>query len=769
MLQDEENKVNRRVFIAALGGISLAGSQIEIPLKAAAPQRFEPYFPSAAHQLIWRNWDLVPAERIAAALSSSPAAVNALATAMALEPQHLREEYWSRLRFKALRRNWDFVPYNQLTILLGMSKEEIEKLLAQDAFYIDNLGPKPECDTIRIEGGQSSPRILPHFRPPAEHVAVEERFDFIEKLNRPMAEPSWANANSGTALAPRIVFPYFALFGEVLQDKEFKSYYPTGVLENIARMGLDSIWLEVVLHDVVKSSIFPEFGRDSALQLQRLNWIIAQAKHAGLGVYLYLNEPRGMPASFFRQYPEIKGAPGRPEDGLFSMCTSTQPVQRYLSESTENLFQEAPDLAGAFLITASENPTNCYSLTRHPICERCKLRRGPEVIAQVVDLIQAGARRAKPSARIIAWDWSWNVVEDDPQNEIIADLPSSVTLMVDFERGTPISREGVKSIVDEYSLSVAGPSPRAAAHIRQAHQRGMTVMAKLQVGNTWELGLLPYIPVAQLVDRKFEAVRSAGISGAMESWTLGTYPSPNWQIAEAFYGRSAPDSSKRLEQVAAGLYGQKGAPDVLRAWELFSDAFGQYPFSVALVYSSVVQEGPAHMLYFEPTGKLSKILNSYDDLAWTAPFGPSIVAKVFADIASAWQKGLSYLQAALSEAPADKRFEAERDFKISDAAFLYFQSVANQVAFYQLRLKWKQEPRLLEQMRTVVQQELRGAERFWAICQADSRVGFEASLQYFYLPLDVLEKIIACRYMLSTQIPRAAAKSSRERLEGTHS
>jgi hypothetical protein len=740
--------------------LSLAGSQVEIPLKGAAPQRFEPYFPSAAHQLIWRNWDLVPAERIAAALRSSPATVNALAKTMALDPQHLREEYWSRLRFKALRRNWDFVPYDQLTIILGISKEEIEQLLAQDAFYIANLGPKPECDTIRIEGRQSSPRILSYFRPSAERAAVEERFDFIDRLNRPMAQPPWANANSGTAFLPRIVFPYFAVFGEVLQDNEFKSYYTIGVLENIARMGLDSIWLEVVLHDVVKSSIFPEFGRNSALQLQRLNWIIAQAKRAGLGVYLYLNEPRGMPASFFRRYSEIKGAPGRPGDGLFSMCTSTKPVQRYLSESTENLFQQAAGLEGAFLITASENPTNCYSLTRHPDCPRCNLRRGPEVIAQVVDLIQAGARRKKPSAHMIAWDWSWNIVEDDPQDEIIAVLPPNVTLMVDFERGTPISREGVKSIVDEYSLAVAGPSPRAAAHIRQAHQRGIKVMAKVQVGNTWELGLLPYIPAEQLVVRKFEALRSSGISGLMESWTLGGYPSENWAVAQAFYRNIGPGSEEILERVAAELYGHKTAKRITSAWQIFSEAFQQYPFSNDLVYSSVVQYGPAHLIYFEPTGKDARILNSYDSLSWTRPFGPQIVADVFAGIAATWQRGVTLLEEALQDVPPAMRLLATRDFTVSQAAFLCLKSIANQVRFHASRQSWKNNSAGLRRMTELVQDEMRLAEQFLRICREDSRVGFEASLQYFYLPLDIQEKLVACRFMLEKQIPEAKMRLS---------
>ncbi|MDE3181429.1 MAG: hypothetical protein KGM47_17435 [Acidobacteriota bacterium] len=753
--------MNRRAFLGVMGGLPFAGSQAENLLSAdGLTQRFESYFPTAAHQLVWRNWDLVPLERIAAALSCSPATVEALAKTMALEPQPPPQQYGSRLRFKALRRNWDFVPFSQLTILLGMSREEISQLLHQDAFYISNLGPNPECKTIRIEGGDVSSRLLPQFSPVGQYRPAEERFAFIATLDRPISEPSKGSLKRETALLPRIIFPYFAPFGEVLRDNEFKSYYTAGVLENIARMGLDSIWLEAVLHDVVKSNTFPEFGRESALQLERLNWIIAEAKRAGLGVFLYLNEPRGMPAGFFRKYPEIKGAPGRPGDGLFSMCTSTKPVQDFLLESADSLFKKAPGLEGSFLITASENPTNCYSLTRHPDCPRCKLRSGPEVLAQVIDLIQQGAHQANPAARIIAWDWSWGIVEDDPQREIIARLPEKVTLMVDFARGAVITREGVKSVADEYSLSVSGPSPRAEAHIRQAHARGMNVMAKVQVGNTWELGLLPYIPVEQLVVRKFEAMRSSGISGAMESWTLGGYPSQNWEVAEAFYRKVVPDSGEVLESAAASLYGTEAAPKVVSAWRAFSEAFQHYPFSNGLVYSSVVQCGPAHLIYFEPTGKAARILNSYDDLSWTRPFGPQVVANVFERMASGWQRGVVLLEEALKDVPAAKQLQAMRDFRISQAALLYFKSIANQVRFNSSRQNWKKSHTGLNAMTGLVRDEIRLAEQFLEICTGDSRVGFEASLEYFYLPLDIREKLAACRFMLEKQIPEARRRLS---------
>jgi hypothetical protein len=726
--------LDRREFIGA--------SSMALAAGAASPGcGIEPYFASAAHQLVWRNWDLVPMERIAQALGAKPSSVATLARSMGLGRQQVSERYARRLRFKSLCRNWDFVPFDQLTVLARMSEGEITELLAHDAFYVGHLGPKPDCAKVRITSGSAETAVPEHFRIVLDGPEPE-RYAFVEDLSHPVAHHPWGTRQGAAALTPRIAFPYTALFGDILNEDDFESYYPAGVLENMAWLGLSAIWLHAVLRDLVRTSVFGEIGTGLAARMRRLNWLIAEASKYGLAVYLYLNEPRGMPAGFFSKHPEIKGAPGRPGDGLSCMCTSTEPVKQYLVEASAALFREAPGLEGVLLITVSENPTNCYSVATEPECPRCRARRPSAVVGEVVSLIEKGARSAKPGAHIIAWDWSFNFHEADPQHEMISALPRTVTLMVDFERGTSIEREGVRSLVDEYSLSVTGPSARAAAHLLQARERGMKTMAKVQVGNTWEMSLVPYIPVPGLVARKFASMRAAGVSGVMASWTLGTYPSPNWSVAQAFYKGEAPGVDEAVSRVAADLYGERGRGEALEAWKIFDEAFAGYPFTNGLVYSSVVQWGPAHPWWPRPSGKRPRILHSYDDLRWTRPFGPEITARVFERMAANWERGLLHLAAASKRAPADRRIAVAADLRVSRAVGLYFASIANFIRFHAGREKGG------EPMRELLRKEIRLATGFLAITRADARFGYEPSIQYFYLPLDIREKIAACRYYL---------------------
>ncbi|MHC4676427.1 MAG: hypothetical protein ACYTBZ_28395, partial [Planctomycetota bacterium] len=736
--------MNRRTLVPMVAVLLFVCYKPACPQTTDSKCLLPPYFPSPAHQFVWRNWDLVQADLIAAALKCEVGQVQNLAATMGLGPDQPVNKHFSLTWFTILRRNWDFVPFSQICVLLDMPEPEVREMMIPYNFVNNHLGPSLDCPPIRLEKPvPESNKVIGHFRFPKEQKTGEERFTFLKHLKQPIRESPWLKSKGPDALSPRLISPYSAIFGDVLKLPDFDKYYSPEVLANIARMGLDGIWLHGMLREMVPSKIFPEFGKGHEQRLRNLKRLIGSAKQVGLGVYVFLNEPRGMPdGEFYEKYPETKGAPGRITDGTRCLCTSTQMVKDYIVEATKALFDNCPDLEGVLLITASEAPTNCYFKSRDgkTPCPRCVKRSGPEVVAEVCQLVEKGVHLSKPEAKVIIWDWSWMAVEEDPQEQIIKQLPKNAILMVDYERGTPIERWGVKTEVNEYCLSVVGPSPRAQAHAKLAQARNMPVMAKIQVGNTWELGYLPYIPVPHLVARKFQSMLDAGISGAMESWTLGTYPSINWEVAQAFYKKPVPEMEMILYQVAAGLYGKKAAPKVLEAWLIFDETFQQYPFQIGLVYSSFVAHGPAYPIWFEPTGKKRRIMRNYDNLRWTNPYGPDTIAKAFGEMASNWKNGVKILNRALNNVPPDKKPEAQKDVAICRAVYLYFKSISNQTRFLILRKQWQEQPQLLNQMSDIVREEIKLARQFYKIARSDSRVGYEPAMQYFHLPLDIREK-----------------------------
>ena len=57
-------------------------------------------------------------------------------------------------------------------------------------------------------------------------------------------------------------------------------------------------------------------------------------------------------------------------------------------------------------------------------------------------------------------------------------------------------------------------------------------------------------------------------------------------------------------------------------------------------------------------------------------------------------------------------------------------------------------------MENVLKAEIALARRLHGIQSRDSRIGFEASNQYYYVPVDLMEKVLNCRDLLGRTFPK---------------
>jgi hypothetical protein len=518
-------------------------------------------------------------------------------------------------------------------------------------------------------------------------------------------------------------------------------------------------------------SIFPEFGAGHERRIENLRRLVERAHKYGIDIYLYMNEPRAMEASFFKGRDNIKGVQ---EGNFHTLCTSAPEVRQWLTDSLTYVFKEVPGLGGVFTITASENLTNCYSHSRTAAgCPRCSKRSGPEVIAEVNRAIAAGVWAGNPKAKVIVWDWGWPDASDTKQSnagwteQIINALPDNVYLMSVSEWSKPIVRGGVATTVGEYSISTVGPGPRATKHWALAKKRGLKTLAKIQANCTWELSAVPYLPVMNLVAQHCANLADADVDGLMLSWSVGGYPSPNLQLVRCFDAQPRPTVEQALAKVAKARYGPDAAPSVVKAWSEFSTAFTEYPFHGSLVYNGPMQCAPANLLYPEPTRYRATMVGfPYDDLdGWRAVYPAPILAGQFEKIAAGWDEGLSLLQAATGKASVpSQQANFREDAGLAAAAGLHFRSTASQTRFIMARnallsgsLKGKERQAQIDGIRQAATAEIQTAKRLFTLVCRDSRIGFEASNHYYYLPLDLVEKVINCDYVLNTWLPSLSA------------
>ena len=326
------------------------------------------------------------------------------------------------------------------------------------------------------------------------------------------------------------------------------------------------------------------------------------------------------------------------------------------------------------------------------------------------------------------------------------------------EWSKPIERGNISSTVGEYSISAVGPGPRARKHWALAKKRGLKTIAKVQVNASWELSAMPYLPVMNLVAEHCSNLANEGVDGLMLSWTVGGYPSPNLDLVRRFSERPVPKKEDALREVAAARYGEKAAPDALRAWSAFSAAFIEYPYHVVFLYSGPAQWGPANPLWPEPTGLPATMVGfPYDDVdGWRGPYPAEVLASQFEKVAAGWALGIPLLENVVKAASTpEAKQNARADLRIAEAAGLHFRSIANQVRFILARNEFRtgslspsEREEAIAIIRAATGNELRAARRLFTLTRQDSRIGYEASNHYYYLPLDLVEKVVECEFVL---------------------
>jgi len=142
------------------------------------------------------------------------------------------------------------------------------------------------------------------------------------------------------------------------------------------------------------------------------------------------------------------------------------------------------------------------------------------------------------------------------------------------------------------------------------------------------------------------------------------------------------------------------------------------------------------------------ILLPYDNYkGWVGPYPPEIVQSQFRKMSELWDEGLKGFRSALTQVPAHRVAEVQKDLRIAETCFLHFRSVANQIQFYLLREQRKLKPgekTAGAAMAQIARDELDLARRLYTIARHDSRIGYEATNHYYYRPLDVAEKVLNC-------------------------
>lgn len=701
---------------------------------AAKPAVEFPHFPVPFQAVIWRNWGMVPRERIARALGASVEELDKQAALLGLEPDDSMCKIWLERGYQTIiRQNWHLLDYEQILTLLDWTPERLAFILREDDFLWIKMGAmKPVVNPPKI--GELTPEQLEKTVAAAAFIAKcdpqpmrkELPFDFIDAIS-PVGPP----ANSAPGL--RMIYSFSAPYGDPLLDPNIEPF-PDNHLKAYAAAGVNALFLPGVLYSLV-----PWLGEDNPLsegwqtRISTLRSLCRRMAANGIKLILYFNEPRALPESFFADKPEWKGIKAK-SSNIYSLCTSNPEVLEALRNAIARLFTLAPELGGLFCITMSENLTNCWSkssLANPPECPRCAPRGPGKVVSEVVHAFFEGARSVKPDADIYAWSWAWVPPWDA---ELIASLPKEVKLLCVSETQLKTMVGGCEGYIADYSISKPGPGPLSQKNWKIAQENGIGVAAKVQINNTWELSAVPYIPVPGLVEEHLNNLRSIGVNNFMLSWTLGGYPGGNLRLLV-----------KSKVQIAKEDFGP-AAGKVLEAYDKFDAGFRHFPFDgCSTIYTAPQNYGPADILFDKTTGYSGSMVGfPYDALtSWRGTYPEDVFENEFGILCEYWAAGLKCLKEAEALLPAGSKAAYEDLSSVANASYCHLRSTYLQICYVRRRDSGDKSA-----LAPIIQEEFELAVRMLSLIRNDSRLAFEASNHYYYTEQALKEKMLNCRRLL---------------------
>ena len=717
----------------------------ELP-KGPFPKAIDfPHFPTPFQAVIWRNWGLVPPERLCRILECSQGQLRDAAESLGLDPELPVDPMWLKRSCNTLiRANWHLLHYDQLLTLLDWTAEEFSNQLQWDDFLWAKLGfLKPDCarpvyrELTADEKGRTLwlRQVVQRHFPGDEMRKAPTPFRFYDGL------PDWAPEKpSGVSEGLRLVYSYSARYGDPLLDPGLDPY-PDCLLAALSRKNINAIYLQGVLMQLSPFGDLPEISAGYETRLENLNRLIERAARFGISVFLYMNEPRGFSREILQKHPELREKYSSPMDPGFDtigMCTSKPAVRKHLRESVRFLAERVPGLAGVFLIVCSENPTNCWShsgaVTTN--CPECREKGAPAVFADVFAIIAESLHSVNPAIKVLCWDWGF--YHNEWKQEVIRLMPRDTSLLCTSENSARTCIGGIENRIADYSISQPGPSEVSMAEWKLAKERGLGCVAKVQLSNSWELSTVPYIPATFLVEEHLERLRKLGINDFVISWTLGGWPSPNMELL-----------TKTHDQMVEDNFGAGAVKSISRALKGFSEAFRNYPFSQSVVYHAPHNAGPKELLFTAPTGYAATMVGfPYDDLKrQSIPYPEDVFENQWRILTEKWRDdGLLPLEEARQDI-APQYMEAYRELcNFARACWCHFRSAYCQVAWNRRRDNPAILPKL--DLASIVKEEISLAKQLLALTFEDSRIGFEATNHYAYSPNDLREKVLNCEWLL---------------------
>jgi len=535
--------------------------------------------------------------------------------------------------------------------------------------------------------------------------------------------------------------------------------YPDQHLSAIAHAGMDAILVFVKDHDLTQVG-YMDF-----------NNTIRRANKYGLDVYAY-------------SYFESKRHPDDPD--AFDHYNSTYGM----------LFEKCPGFKGVILVGErvefpSKDPR--VSPKRYYNNTVDGLPTGKTTpgwfpcydYPQWLEMLQKVIYPKKPDADIVLWSYNWNRAPVEDRLALIDNLPKGITLMATFEMGNDRDMEGFRCRTADYTISFPEYSPYFQSEAQRAKERGIRLYTQANsAGLCWDYGVIPYDPFPQMWVRRYNSMLEArekyGLSGVMESHHFGFWPSFISRIEKLMFTQPAPSGEEALKAVASELYGPEHLEEALEAWRLLSQAHTYYPCVNEDQYGPF-RVGPAYPFVLENQVQIPTVphaIHGGNKITYVDYVNSSAAKTVHS---GTLKIGFRHIRIDREMASLEKmRTLQKQSRKLLEDLAQKLEGVrkadclrlCNMIAFMEntaltaihakqwAKLRWqfptiteKEKMRCwVDQMIALAEAEIQNAEATIPLTEADSRLGWEPSMEYIGGPRHLKWKIRQTRQVIDNEL-----------------
>jgi len=417
----------------------------------------------------------------------------------------------------------------------------------------------------------------------------------------------------------------------------------------------------------------------------------------------------------------------------------------------------------------------------------------PAFMALMRDVV----RERKPDADVVFWSYNWGYLDADLRLKLIERLPADITLMATFEMFETVEvAPGIAETTTDYTLWRTDAGRYFATEAAAAKRRGMRMYAMTNTGgNTWDIGVVPYLPAPQAWLKRYLAVTRAQdewqLDGIMESHTYGFWPSMMPELAKAVFTTPRSDPGGRLARLVARDFGEARAPAVIRALQCFSEGMGHCVPTNQEQYGPC-RIGPSYPLFFErseplPIGPRS-VRNPNHTCNPVYRYSPAQADKLrweteeYTRMTERFHEGCEILERVVQRMKGDARKAAERLLGV--ARFIEYTARTTVHVKRWHALKWRLgicvdaepiwvggrkgmpdarplsapeaapagERAALRELIAIAESEIRNAEATVPLVEADSRLGYTQELDYCTSPEQLRWKIAVTRRAVEEEI-----------------